>query len=137
MRFQVEFAHTDMGQVMFFGRYLELAHRAYEDFVREELGVDWQEWFANPEWLVPIRALQVEYLAPLSGGSEGEIRVRVDKVGNSSFTHAYTFFSQGETAAVVTLTSVFVDKKTFRAIPIPAKVREALQSTAANQPTQS
>ncbi len=112
---------------MFFGRYLELAHRAYENFVRERLSVDWNEWFNNAEWIVPVRALQVDFLKPLRGGSEGEIQTRVMKVGTSSFTHTYTFLSEEKRCAVVSLTSVFVEKKDFGKIPIPASLRQALE----------
>ncbi|MGH7939091.1 MAG: acyl-CoA thioesterase, partial [Bryobacteraceae bacterium] len=90
MRFPIEFAHTDMGGVMFFGRYLELAHRAYEDLVCHGLGMEWEDWFNNPDWIVPIRALNIEYLSPLRGGSECEIQARVERSGESSFTHTYT-----------------------------------------------
>ncbi|HEY2799619.1 MAG TPA: thioesterase family protein [Chthoniobacterales bacterium] len=123
----MEFAHTDMGGVMFFGRYLELAHRAYEDLVCHGFGIEWQNWFDNPNWIAPIRALNVEYLSPLRGGSECQIQVRVKKSGGSSFTHTYTFVSDGKDVAVVSLTSVFVDKKSFRKIPIPGPVRKALE----------
>ncbi len=132
MRFRVEFSHTDMGGVMFFGRYLELAHRAYEDFVQEQLGVDWNEWFNNPEWIVPVRALHVDYLQPLRGGSEGEIQTRVVKVGTSSFSHSHTFLSEGKDCAVASLTSVFVEKNRFGPIPIPAPLREALAKCLLN-----
>jgi YbgC/YbaW family acyl-CoA thioester hydrolase len=128
MRFHVEFSHTDMGGVMFFGRYLELAHRAYEDFVQQHLGVDWNEWFNNAQWIVPIRALHVDYLNPLRGGSEGEVQAQIVKVGTSSFTHTYTFLSEGKNCAVVSLTSVFVEKSRFGKIPIPASLRQALEN---------
>lgn len=127
MRFQVEFSHTDMGGVMFFGRYLELAHRAYEDFVQLQLGVDWNEWFNNAEWIVPIRALHVDFLQPLRGGSQGEVQADVVEVGTSSFTHTYTILSEGRSCAVIRLTSVFVERKRFSKIAIPESFRRALE----------
>ena len=127
MHFQVEFSHTDMGGVMFFGRYLELAHKAYEDFVQQQLGVDWNEWFNNAEWIVPIRALHVDFLQPLRGGSEGEVQADIVEVGTSSFTHTYTIRSEMKSCAVIRLTSVFVEKKRFSKIPIPESFRQALQ----------
>ena len=137
MRFHVEFSHTDMGGVMFFGRYLELAHRAYEHFVEQQLGVDWNEWFNNAEWIIPIRALHVDYLNPLRGGSEGEIQTCVVKVGSSSFTHTYTFLAEGKNCAVVSLTSVFVEKKRFGKIPIPLSLRQALEKHRATSSPKS
>lgn len=125
--FEVEFAHTDMGGVIFFGRYIELAHRAYEYLVRQQLNLDWATWFDNPDWLVPVRALTVDYLRPLRGGAAGEIQPRVEKIGRSSFTHSYTFLSQGNEAAIVRMTSVFVDRTTFRKISIPPLVLKLLQ----------
>jgi acyl-CoA thioester hydrolase len=58
-----------------------------------------------------------------------EVGLRVGKLGNSSVRYELAIFKQSETHAAATgyFVHVFVDRETRRAVPIPEKIRTALE----------
>lgn len=58
-----------------------------------------------------------------------EVGLRVGKLGNSSVRYELAIFKQSETHAAATgyFVHVFVDRETRRAVPIPTKIRTALE----------
>jgi acyl-CoA thioester hydrolase len=58
-----------------------------------------------------------------------EVGLRVGKLGNSSVRYELAIFKESETQAAATgyFVHVFVDRETRRAVPIPPKIRTALE----------
>ena len=58
-----------------------------------------------------------------------EVGLRVGKLGTSSVRYELAIFKQSETHAAATgyFVHVFVDRETRRAVPIPEKIRTALE----------
>ena len=58
-----------------------------------------------------------------------EVGLRIGKLGNSSVRYELAIFKQSETHAAATgyFVHVFVDRETRRAVPIPPKLRAALE----------
>ena len=76
---------------------------------------------------------QCQYLRPLAFPGVIDIGLRVGKLGNSSVRYELAIFKQGETSAAAAgyFVHVFVDRKTQRPVPMPAKIRAALERLVA------
>ncbi len=59
-----------------------------------------------------------------------EAGLRVDRLGNSSVQYGVAIFKEGEDAAAANghFVHVFVDRETNKPVPIPAKMRAALEA---------
>lgn len=70
-----------------------------------------------------------QYLQPLAFPEVLEVGLRVGQLGNSSVRYELAIFKQSETfaAAVGYFVHVFVNRETQRPVPVPAKIRGALE----------
>ncbi|MES2962512.1 MAG: thioesterase family protein [Bdellovibrionota bacterium] len=127
MKTHARFRDADPVGILFFARAYELAHDAYEDFVRS-LGFTYREWFENETWGVPIRKSECEHLRPIKPGDEISVSVKIENLGESSFTTSYSIASAGQPASEVKLTHVFMDVKTKKKMAIPSNVRSRLEA---------
>ena len=127
MKTHARFRDADPVGILFFARAYELAHDAYEDFVRS-LGFTYREWFENEAWGVPIRKSECEHLRPIKPGDEVEVKVKVEALGESSITLAYDITAAGQPASLVKITHVFMDVKTKKKMAIPSEIRRRLES---------
>ncbi len=112
-------AHTDQAGCVYFGHIPFLAHSVYEQWIVEELGISWNEWFSNPEWIVPIRHMQVDYLTPLQGGNQISIILMLSDIRIHSFETTYLFSYQEKEVCRTKITHIFCDRNTGDKIPIP------------------
>ncbi len=126
----VRFHEADFRGILFFGRILQLAHTAYEEFVVAELGLTWDEWFATPEWLVPIKHAEATFHRPLRPGRSFQAEIEVARLSESSFEVVTRFVGLGgstqELCAETRTVHVFVDGS-FRKIAMPAAIRARLE----------
>jgi len=122
------FDEADGEGIVFFGNYFRLAHRALE-FHLPQIGIPWVTWFRHPEYGVPLRHVEADYMAPLRPGDTLNIEVGVTKLGDSSveFIHRFTH-ADGKPAATVRTVHVFVSRKTFYKVQIPEDIRGRLSS---------
>jgi acyl-CoA thioester hydrolase len=72
---------------------------------------------------------QCQYLQALAFPEVLEVGMRVGKLGNSSVRYELAIFKQGETLAAAAgyFVHVLVDRETRRPVPMPARVRAALE----------
>jgi YbgC/YbaW family acyl-CoA thioester hydrolase len=127
LKWTVPFDEADGEGIVFFGNYFRLAHRALEHYL-PELGIPWAEWFANEAWGVPLRHAEADYLRPLKPGDEFSVDVRVLEVGESSVHFAYEFLAKdGQAAARLKTSHVFVQRKNFQKHYVPPSLRERLE----------
>ena len=70
-----------------------------------------------------------EYHAPISYPEPIEAGLRIDRLGNSSVQYGIAIFKEGVDQAVAHghFVHVFVDRAANKSVPIPPKLREALQ----------
>lgn len=70
-----------------------------------------------------------EYHAPISHPDTIEAGVRVDRLGNSSVQYGIGIFRQGRETACAHghFVHVFVDRASNRSVPIPERLRQALE----------
>jgi acyl-CoA thioester hydrolase/1,4-dihydroxy-2-naphthoyl-CoA hydrolase len=122
----VPFHLADPGGVLFFGHAFSLAHEAYEQLVQSEWGFIWGDWFQNPDWVVPIKKAEANYLAPIQAGQACLIEVEVAAVSTSSFTLKSVLSQQTPCCEVFTV-HVFCDRATKKKQPIPQGVAKQIQ----------
>ena len=126
---KIRFSHLDSAGVVFFPRYLALAHDLFEDLL-SELGFSWAEWFDNPRFAAPLRSVEAEYLKPLRGGETCDASLRIAKIGRSSATVGCTLTRMGTQVAELRFVIVFVSRRSGRKIAIPSGVRRRLTGAA-------
>lgn len=125
---RLRFDQADPSGWMFFGNAFQLMHVAYEDFVLS-LGFEWDFWFKNPEWAVPVRATEAEYLSVVKPGQPLNIHIQVLKVGQSSFQLAAAIYQgSSEPACRLKSTHAFLDKRTGQKQDLPLLVRNKLEA---------
>jgi len=123
--FRVRFQDVDAAGIVFFGRYLDHAHEAYDAFLRAK-GVPIAAELEGGEILVPVVKAEAEYHAPLRYGESGHVRVTVARLGTTSATFRMELVSEGGRAvATVTTTNVCVGRDDFRPRPWPEAYRAA------------
>lgn len=73
------------------------------------------------------------YYAPIEFPQALEGGLRIDRLGNSSVQYGIAIFVKGEEQACAsgTFTHVFVDRASSRPVPIPEKMRSALEAIEA------
>lgn len=124
---KLRFNQADPSGWMFYGAAFELMHACYEDFIGS-LGFSWQSWFNNPEWALPIRATQAEYLNIVRPGEALQMLVSIEKIGETSFTLNFECRQRDQNCFHLKSTHAFLDKKTGQKRPIPSEIRQKLES---------
>ncbi len=124
----MHFRQADPAGILFFAEIFKLAHDTYEAFLGH-LGFTYQEWFANPEWAVPIRKSEANYQRPMLPPHSYDAEVSVSEIGETSFSIRYVFLGAGgETYATVDLVHTFINKERRQKMAIPSRVRHALET---------
>jgi acyl-CoA thioester hydrolase len=98
---------------------------AINKYLIEEGGLD----IANGAVMAFAAESQCQYLAALAFPDLIEVGLRVGKLGNSSVRYELAIFKQAETfaAAAGYFVHVFVDRETRRPVPMPGRIRAALE----------
>ena len=125
----VAFHEADPAGILFFGRIFEHAHVAFEKFIQSS-GMTWSDYFRTSPYLIPLRHVEADYHRPFLPGQFYSVEVRVQKIGQSSFTMSYTFTEHKNPdvihAKVQTVHTV-LDKNTRSKIPVPLEIQNVLQ----------
>ncbi|MFI0435598.1 MAG: acyl-CoA thioesterase [Parachlamydiaceae bacterium] len=123
--FFISFHLADPGGILFFGHAFSLTHQAFELFVVHALEYSWNDWFEHPDWIVPIRHTEADYVHPIKAGRDCAIEVAVTSLSNSSFTLRSTLH-QSTLCCTVKTVHLFLDRKTGKKIDIPSHLRDKL-----------
>ena len=131
-RTTVKLHDTDAAGLLFYGHQFKMAHDCYEAML-ESIGFPMAWWMREADCFLPIVHAESDYMRPLFVGDRIEIRLRVEKLGDSSYTLAQEIVDpQGRTVGTVKTVHVVVNKKSGRKISIPDKFRTALQRLTAD-----
>lgn len=129
----IAFSDCDPAGVLFFARYYSLAHDTLESFMsNNEIG--WQNWFQNPEIIMPIRHSEADYFAPLWAGKTYDISLDVKKITESSVYFEFLIKYDGRTHCKLKTTHTFADKNEFKKIVIPDSFRHVLEKHLNSSP---
>jgi 1,4-dihydroxy-2-naphthoyl-CoA hydrolase len=119
--------HTDAAGIVFFARFFEIAHEAYEDLLRA-LGQPLPADLARARRILPITRAEADFRTPLRLGDAFRVEVEVRAVSSRSFTLGYRVTTEdGREAARLTTVHVAVDTELRRAVRLPEDLAEALR----------
>lgn len=119
---------TDAAGIVFFARYFDLAHVAYEAFL-EAHGMPLGEMIGAMPYLLPIVQANTEYRQPLRMDEHVRVEVTAEEVRTRSFTLRYRLVKRdGTVAATVRTTHAAIERATWKSTPLPERLRAALHS---------
>ena len=125
---RVQFAETDLAGVVHFANYFRWMEEVEHAFFRS-LGLSVVMHHEGREISWPRVAVACEYFGPVRFEDELELRLRVMKVGEKSFTYEVDFEKAGKHVALGKVTSVCCAVQqhgAFSPIAIPPQIREKL-----------
>lgn len=124
---KIKLHETDAAGLLFFSHQFKIIHDAYEALL-EQIGFGFAELIRNQKFFLPIVHAEADYKMPLFVGDVIEIRVSVEKVGETSFTFAYRLINpKGETVGTARTVHVTMDKTTQKKIPLPSEMRAKIE----------
>ena len=125
---RVQFAETDMAGVAHFSSYFRWMEETEHAFFRSVgLSVVMQHEGIEIGW--PRVSVACEYFAPARFEDELELRLRVVRVGNKSFSYEVDFSKGDQKIALGKVTSICCacrPNEGFKAIAIPTEIRAQL-----------
>ena len=84
----IHFPDTDAAGVVFFARYLSIAHEGYEEAL-QAAGIDLNTFFSDHDVVVPIARSEASYLRPLSCGDKITVEITPRRLSENSFAIDY------------------------------------------------
>jgi 1,4-dihydroxy-2-naphthoyl-CoA hydrolase len=129
-RTAVRLHHTDAAGLLFFADQFKLAHDAYETFM-ESAGFPFAPLIRSSEFLLPIVHAEADFKAMLQTGDQLLIQVRAERIGETSFTLAYTLL-RNDTEIVGTVKTIhaMVHRSDMQKRPLASDLRKALEGIA-------
>jgi 4-hydroxybenzoyl-CoA thioesterase len=125
-RVRVRFGDEDHAQIVYYPRFFNFFHIAFEDFWNDQ-GLSYQEVLDVDQVGFPTVRVETSFSRTLKFGDVFEIEVRVPRIGRSSADFQYVGKKGGDVAAEATMTVVCVDMRTWRPQPIPDKYRRLME----------
>ena len=126
----IRFRHCDPAGIVFYPRFVEMAHSVVEDFFAVVLGFSYQRMFSEFKAGVPVVNLQVDFKAPGMLDENLTGCLSVIKVGQSSLKLRVEIVNQssGQTKVQAQITIAFVVKQEgkLRSRPWPEPLRAEL-----------
>ncbi len=123
----VNMQDTDAAGILFFASQFVFAHVTYERFL-ESIGFSFAEALEKEPFLLPIVHAESDYLKPLTVGDRLDAELSVADIGDTSMTLEYVFMDDmGEIVGRSRSVHVAVSRKDRKAVPLPGKLREALE----------
>lgn len=128
-RLPVRFSDVDPAGIVFYPRFFEYFHQAFESFFGHGTGVPYHVWIQDRRIGWPAVKIQTDFRAPARYGMELEIRLGFHGLGTSSFVSRYEArdLAAGTLLCASDITVVTVNLEDLRPCPIPAEVRQALE----------
>lgn len=128
---QINFYECDPAGIIFFSRVFDFCHSAYEQLIIS-FQLD-QDYWNNPDYVVPIIHSQCDYYKPLKYGDEILIEVSVSVLKQSSFELTYKIKLKDEIYALVKTVHVFVSKGDWNKREIPYDIMNALRENISEE----
>lgn len=127
----VRFQDVDAAGVVFFARFLDYMHQAYEALLRK-VGVDLPGVLRSKEWAAPLRHVEADYRSPAFFGDLLAVELVAAEVEESELSFGWRLICQsGEGPRVVALVQsvhTFIDPATRKRSAVPAAIRDGLES---------
>lgn len=122
----IHFPDTDAAGVVFFARYLSIAHEAYEEALGS-IDLPLNQFFADHGVIVPITKSEASYLRSLSCGEKIRVNLAPTRLSEDSFAIDYQIFKLGppeKRAAVIRTEHTCISSANRRRLPLPAPLAQ-------------
>jgi YbgC/YbaW family acyl-CoA thioester hydrolase len=129
---RVQFSETDLAGIVHFSNFFKMMEEVEHAFFRSVgLSVSMQHDDIHVGW--PRVSSACEYFGPVKFEDEIELRLRVARVGDKSFTYEVEFMVKGQRVALGKTTSVCcaIESGGMRSISIPDAIRAKLTNDPA------
>ena len=128
----VRFGETDPAGIVYFSRFYEYAHEAYEDMLQAG-GFPLSDVFSG-EWAMPLVRSEADYSIPSKLGDELNLVLTVDNIGNRSIRYRVDIHgTDGAVRARIQHTHATVDLQTGKTCRVPDRLIAALKTSGALQ----
>jgi 1,4-dihydroxy-2-naphthoyl-CoA hydrolase len=126
-RREISFQQIDAAGIIFYPRVLEMFHDAYAALLAAA-GAPLRDVMLTDTWIAPVRHAEADYFKPLRLGDVVLVEISRAHVSETETTLGYRVAraESGEVCAVGQVVHTFVDRASFKRIPIPERVRAAL-----------
>ncbi len=115
----VRLYHTDAAGVIFCSRLLEMAHEAYEALL-DEAGLGVGRILAEGEVLLPVVAVEAEFMKPIRVGDRLQVELTLTRSGDHSYRVTYRFRDPaGQIKARAATRHVALDGSGTEPVPLP------------------
>ncbi|HIU73399.1 MAG TPA: acyl-CoA thioesterase [Candidatus Aphodousia faecipullorum] len=122
----IRFAHCDPAGIVFHPNFYVMFNGLVEDWFREGLNLPWEN-MSKANVLIPVVSIKSDFMKPFHIGDQGEMRLWVSHIGNSSFTVEIEFYKGTDLHVTCSETMVCIDPQTRRSTPIPTELRARMQ----------
>ena len=122
---RIQFVDTDMSGRIHYSAIFKYFEMMDHDFFRS-IGYSYNE-ILKLGFHVPRVHVECSYIGEIVYDDELEAQVAVEKVGNSSYTLAFSFFKEEQCVAKGRLTNVFIDRSTGKSAAIPMFIKTELE----------
>ena len=127
-KLRVRMHDTDAAGILFFANQFLYMHDTYEEFLRT-IGYPMEQLIGTEPFFVPIVHAEAQFTRQLGIGDELVMALKIDRVGNSSYTLEYELHtSEGELAGTGKTVHVSIGRDSRQKIELPQKFREALEN---------
>lgn len=127
LHLKVRFNEVDAAGIVFYPRFFDYFHMAFEDFFGAATDVPYPVWIRDRHIGWPSVHIEADYRAPLRYGDALTIELGFRALGRSSFVCVYRARGEATLYAEAEITVVTTDLKEMRSLPIPQEVRRALE----------
>jgi acyl-CoA thioesterase FadM len=146
-RVRVRFQDVDAAGIVFFGRYFDYAHAAFEEWMRAA-GLPIAELLRPPPRAarpaaaplapgdvgLPLAHAAADFHAPARYDEELEVAVEVERLGETSVGFVFRIGAAGAgPRATVRTTHVCVDRAAFRPAAWPSEMRAAFERVSGRE----
>jgi 4-hydroxybenzoyl-CoA thioesterase len=123
----VRFGDLDAAGIAYYPNLVNFLHEAFEDFFVGHVGRSYPDAFKEGLGCPTVK-VEMTFLAPVRYGDQVRIQVGVEHIGRTSLRMRYEGAVAGRPVFSARNTMVIVDLQDFRPTPIPAWLRERLET---------
>lgn len=126
----VRFQDVDAAGIVFFARFFDYVHIAYEGFLAEA-GVPLPDVLRDRKWAAPLRHAEADYLRPAKFGDVLRVELVLADLEESEMSLGWriTLDDQAQKpCAIVQTVHTFVHPEDFHRIPMPPEISQKLES---------
>jgi 4-hydroxybenzoyl-CoA thioesterase len=120
----VRFSHCDPAGIIFYPHYFVMFNGLVEDWFNDTLNINYADFITNRRLGLPMVNIKCDFVAPSKIGEDITLTLKLERIGNSSFTLATQALLEDQVRLSAKLTLCVNSFATGRAVPIPDDLRQ-------------